>query len=51
MSGVAKRANIRENSPVEFDLDGRMVTCTVVRLEHSGNVVVQYGSGNIVIIW
>ena len=38
---------LRENSPVEFDLDGRVVTGTVVRLERGGKVVVRYGSEQI----
>ena len=41
MSGVAKRVKLRENSPVEFKLDGRVVTGTVVRLE-GRKVVVRY---------
>ena len=46
MSGVAKRVKLSENSPVEFELDGRVVTGTVVRLE--GHMVVErYGSERI----
>ena len=33
---------LRENSPVEFDLDGQVVTGTVVRLE-GRKIVVRYG--------
>ena len=46
MSGVAKRVKLSENPPVEFELDGRVVTGTVVRLE--GHMVVErYGSERI----
>ena len=51
MSGAVKRVKLRENSPVKFDLDGRVVTGTVVRLE-GGNVVVRYGSERILdLMW
>ena len=43
MSGITKRAQLRENSLVEFDLDGRNVIGWLVKLE-GGNVVVRYAS-------
>ena len=43
MSGITKRAKLRENSLVEFDLYGRTVIGTLVKLE-GGNTVVRYGS-------
>ena len=46
MSGVAKRVKLRDNSPVEFELDGRVVIGTLVRLE-GGKAVVRYGSERI----
>ena len=51
MSGIAKRVKLSESSPVEFELDGRVVTGTVVRLE-GGNVVVRYGSEQLIeLLW
>ena len=42
MSGVTKRAKLRENSPVEFELDGRTVIGLLVKLEDN-KAVVRYG--------
>ena len=43
MSGITKRAQLRANSLVEFELDGRTVNGWLVKLE-GGNAVVRYGS-------
>ena len=51
MSGVAKRAKLRENSPVEFELVGSRVIGTLVRLE-DGKTVVRYRSDTILnLMW
>ena len=51
MSGIAKRVKLSENSPVKFDLDGQVVTVTVVRLEVC-NAIVRYGSERITeLLW
>ena len=47
MSGVAKRLKLSENSPVEFELDSRVVTGMVVRLK-GRNMVVRYRSGQLI---
>ena len=47
MSGVAKRVKLSENSLVEFDLDGQLVTGTVVGREGC-KVVGRYGSERII---
>ena len=46
MSRIAKRVKLRENSKVEFELDGRVVIGTLLMLE-GGNVAVRYGSGKV----
>ena len=40
MSRVAERVKVSENSPVEFDLDSRVMIGTVFRVELNGKVVV-----------
>ena len=51
MSGVEKRVKLSENSPVEFDLDGQLMTGIVVRLEGC-KVVVRYRSERIIeLLW
>ena len=51
MLGIAKRVKLSENSPVKFDLDGQVVTVTVVRLEVC-NAIVRYGSERITeLLW
>ena len=51
MLGIVKRVKLRENSLVGFDLDGQMVTGTVVRLE-GRKIVVRYGSERILdLMW
>ena len=41
MSGAVKRVKLRENSLIEFDLDGRVATDMVVMLEDD-TVVMRY---------
>ena len=51
MSGVSKRVKLSENSPVEFDLDGQVVTGMVVRRE-GRKVIVRYGSKQVIeLLW